>query len=643
MAEPIWQPTAAEAARARITAFMRRCGVDSLETLHLRVQADPAWFWEQVVADLGIAWYEPPRQTLDLTEGIAWPRWFRGARLNLANDCLDKHIAAGRGDRLAVVYEGEDGQVRRWSYQELWAESNRLAGGLRALGVGRGDRVGIWLPMLPETVAAMLAVAKLGAVFTPIFSGFAAPAAASRLAGAGARVLITADGFARRGAIVPLKERAGEAAALAGCVERLVVVRRTGRAVPWDPGRDVWYHDLTGSRIDTERMEPDDPFMIIYTSGTTGRPKGAVHVHGGFPLKAAQEMAHCFDLHANELMFWYSDPGWMIAPWLVFGTLMLGAAMFLYDGAPDCPQPDRLWAMVDRHRITHLGLAPTVIRGLAAQGDRWPARHGLSSLRILAGAGEPWHPEPYLWYFRNVGRGRCPILNYSGGTEVSGGILGTVVTRPIKACSFNTVVPGMAPAVLDDQGRPAGPGQVGELCLTIPWVGMTRGFWQDPARYEAAYWSRFAGVWVHGDLASVDDEGYWYIHGRSDDTIKLAGKRAGPAEFETALMAHPSVAEAAAVGIPHPVKGEVVACFAVLRPGEAGGADLAAELQEWVARELGRPLTPDAVWLVGALPRTRTGKVMRRVIRAAYLGLDPGDLSSLENPEAVGEIASLRR
>lgn len=605
-------------AAARITAFLQRCGVSDLEALHARSQADPAWFWAQVADDLGIAWFEPPAEILDLSAGVEFPRWFRGARLNLAHCCLDR---PGLADRVALVCEGEDGAVRQWSYAELRSQVGRLAAGLAALGVKRGDRVGIFLPMLPETVAAMLAVAKLGAIFTPIFSGFAAPAAANRLADCGARVLITADGFTRRGSLVRLKETADAAAALAGCVERVVVVRELAA--------------MAAGEVPTEQMDPDDPFMIIYTSGTTGRPKGAVHVHGGFPIKAAQEMAHLFDLRADERMFWYSDPGWMMGPWLIFGTLLLGASMFLYAGAPDYPEPDRIWAMVERHGITHLGLAPTIIRSLAPHGAEWPARHDLSSLRILAGAGEPWNPEPYRWYFQHVGQGRCPILNYSGGTEVSGGILGSVVTRPLKVCSFNTVVPGMGAAVLDAEGRPAEPGQVGELCLTLPFVGMTRGFWQDEQRYLDTYWRRFPGVWVHGDWASVDDEGFWYIHGRSDDTIKIAGKRVGPAEFESVLTAHPAVAEAAAVGLPHPVKGEGVTCFVVLKSGLEAAE---AELKELVGRELGRPLAPESVLFVGALPKTRTGKVMRRVIRALCLGEEPGDLSSLESPEAVLEL-----
>jgi len=640
----VWQPDAKWRNESRIARFIAACGVADLEELHARAKADPAWFWEQAVRDIGIEWYEPPRQILDLSAGVPWATWFRGARMNLAHEAVDKHLKQ-RPHQLAVLHEGEEGAVRSWTYRQLWAESNRLANGLRALGVGRGDRVGLMLPMTPEAVAAIIALARLGAVFTPIFSGFAPGAAASRLADCEAKVLITADGFYRRGRPVNLKAVADEAAALAPSVRHLVVVRRTGGEVRWTPGRDLWYDDVVRAqpaRFETERLDPEDPCMIIYTSGTTGRPKGAVHVHGGFPVKAAQDMAHCFDVGPGDLVMWFTDLGWMMGPWLIYGALFLGATVYLYDGAPDHPAPDRLWDMVERHGITHLGLSPTVIRALAPAGTEWVERHDLSSLRVLGGTGEPWNPEPYRWFVEHVGGSRCPMINYSGGTEISGGILGCVPIRPIKVCSFNTVVPGMAATLLDAEGRPVPPGQVGELTLTTPWVGMTRGFWRDPERYLETYWKRFEGVWVHGDWASVDDDGFWYIHGRSDDTLNVAGKRVGPAEYESVLVSHPQVQEAAAVGVPHPVKGEVAVCFVVPRPGARAGEALAGELRERIAREMGRPLLPEAVHFVSALPRTRNGKIMRRVIRAAYLGGNPGDLSALENPEAVAEIQRLR-
>lgn len=641
----IWQPTPESIERARITRFLRQNGVPDLQALQQRALADPAWFWSAVVEDLEIAWFEPPAQILDLSAGPAWATWFRGARFNLAYECIDKWIERGLGEGPAVLWEGEEGAVRTWTYHDLQAETNRVANALGALGVGPGDRVGIFLPMLPETVATVMAVARIGAIFTPIFSGFAPAAAASRLADSGAKVLVTADGYYRRGKVVEMKAVADEAAAGAPSVKALLVVRRVGAPIPWRPGRDFWYDELVPAQsatAESARLDPEAPLMIIYTSGTTGRPKGALHVQGGFPIKGAQDMAHLFDVVKGDRMLWFSDLGWMMGPWLIWGTLLNGAAMCLYDGAPDFPGPDRLWALAERHRLTHLGLSPTVIRALAPYGAGEPAKHDLSSLRILGGTGEPWNPEPYIWFFEHVGGKRCPIINYSGGTEISGGIFGCVPTLPLKACSFNVAVPGMGVQILDESAQPVGPGVVGELCLTAPWPGMTRGFWNDPARYEEAYWSRFPGVWVHGDFASVDSEGFWYIHGRSDDTIKVAGKRTGPAEFESALVSHPAVIEAAAIGVPHPVKGESVVCFAILAPGQEPGEALERALKAVVAAELGKPLTPERVHFVTALPKTRNAKIMRRVIKAAYLGKELGDLSALENPGTVNEIIACR-
>jgi acetyl-CoA synthetase len=645
VSEIIWRPTAEAIQQARITRFLELVDLDSLEALQEKALQDPAWFWEQVVADLGIAWYETPEQTLDLSRGIAFPTWFRGASMNLANDCVDKHIDTHRRNKLAVIYEGEDGHVRKWSYLDLFHESNRLANSLREMGIGKGDRVAIFLPMLPETVASIMAIAKLGAIFTPIFSGFAPQAVASRLADAGAKLLITADGYVRRGKLVNMKSVADDAVRLAPAVTQILVVKRAGNEVAWTPSRDHWYHDAIAGqsrKFETLRCDPEDPVMVIYTSGTTGRPKGAVHVHCGFPLKAAQDMAHLFDLGEQDIMMWFTDIGWMMGPWLIFGTLMLGSTMFLYDGAPDFPKPDRFWEMVEQHGITHLGIAPTVVRSLVPHGAEWAQKHDLSSLRILGSSGELWNPEPYMWFFHHVGGDRCPIINYSGGTETSGGILGCVVTRPLKACSFNTAVPGMGVQVLDDQGKQVAPGIVGELALTVPWVGMTRGFWGDNNRYMEAYWSRFESIWVHGDWASVDAEGFWYIHGRSDDTIKIAGKRIGPAEFESVLVSHPAVAEAAAIGVPHEIKGEAVVCFAILTQGHEADPALERELKSLIATELGKPLIPEAIKFVGALPKTRNAKVMRRVIKAAFLGKELGDLSAIENPATVEEILKVR-
>ena len=365
--------------------------------------------------------------------------------------------------------------------------------------------------------------------------------------------------------------------------------RRTGREVPWTEGRDLWWHEVVDSQsgeYDTERTGAEDPYMIIYTSGTTGKPKGTVHVHAGFPIKATQDLAHCFDLQDDDILFWFTDLGWMMGPWAVAGALMLGSTLFIYDGAPDYPGPDRLWKMVERHGITTLGLSPTVIRGLMRHGRGQVDGIDLSSLRVLGSTGEPWNPEAWWWLFREVGGERCPIINYSGGTEISGGILGCTVIHPQKPCSFTGPIPGMDVEVVDEQGQPVR-GQVGELVIRKPWVGMTRGFWRDPDRYIESYWSRWPGSWVHGDWAMTDEDGFWYILGRSDDTIKVAGKRLGPAEVEAAAVAHPAVTEAAAIGVPDEVKGEAVVCFAVLNPGVEPSESLREEIGATIARAVG--------------------------------------------------------
>jgi acetyl-CoA synthetase len=616
---------------------------------------DPAWFWGEAVDDLGLDWQRRPTSVLDASRGPEWSRWWGGGAFNHATAAIDRRSVDRPADE-ALVWEGEDGEVRRYTARQLRDAVEAAAAMLAAEGVHEGDRVGILLPMLPETAIAVLALGLLRAVFTPIFSGYGATAIASRLNDCEASLLITADGFLRRGAVVPLKETADEAVAMASSVRRVLVVRRLGDrrgAPPWDPGRDRWWDEAesaatssagaaAGMGASSERREtdPETAYMVIYTSGTTGRPKGAVHVHGGFPIKAAQDLAHCFDLGLGDTLFWYTDLGWMMGPWAISGSLLLGARLVLYEGTPDHPGPDRLWSIVERHRVTHLGLSPTVIRALLTHGTEPVRAHDLSSLRVLGSTGEPWNPDPWWWFFREVGGGRCPIVNYSGGTEVSGGIVSGNLLTPLRATSFAGPNVGVAADVVDGDGGPVR-GTVGELVIRQPLPGMTRGFWNDRERYLDAYWRRFPGVWVHGDWALIDEDGYWYIHGRSDDTLKVAGKRVGPAEVESAAVGHRAVVEAAAVGIPHEVKGETIAVFCVLHRGETDGPELRAAISAEIARELGKALKPEVVAVIPALPKTRSGKVMRRVIRATFLGLDPGDLSALDDARVLDAIRSL--
>jgi acetyl-CoA synthetase len=615
--------------------------IGSLAELQKRSVADPEWYWDAVSRDLGVRWRQPYRRVLDDSRGVAWPRWFEGGRLNFTENCVDRHLDGPRRNSPALIWEGDDGQTRTLTYAELSREVNRLASALRGLGVTTGDTVGVFLPMSPEAAIATLAVARIGAIYTPCFSGYGAQAVASRLQDCEAKVLITADSFYRRGQVVRLKQTADEAVAASPSVKRVVVYQRLSRDVPWTPGRDLWWHDIVADGPDEAPAEPvdaDHPCLLIYTSGTTGRPKGAVLTQGGFLIKCAHDFAYQFDVGDKDRLFWLTDLGWLMGPMLITAALALGGTAVLFEGVPDFPHPDRLWSLVERHRITIMGLSPTAVRALMPHGTRWPGAHDLSSLRILGSTGEPWNPEPYRWLFEHVGGGRLPILNYTGGTEISGGILGCFPITPLKPCSFSGPIPGMAADVYGDDGTPVR-GQVGELVVTRPWPGMTRGFWNDPQRYEQTYWSRWPDVWVHGDWAYVDADGFWFLQGRSDDTLKIAGKRLGPAEVESVLVGHPAVAESATIGVPHQVKGEAVVCFAVLKSGFTPSEALRAELTDRVAQHMGKALRPERVLFVRDLPKTRSAKIMRRVIRATFLGQEPGDLSALENPTAVKAVA----
>lgn len=637
----VWHPNSAWIADSNLQCFMDRHSIGSYAELHARARADIAWFWDAAIADLGIEFYTPYSQVVDLSQGVEFPRWCVSGKLNIIHNCLDKWQTSPTRDRIALRWEGEGGTVRTFTYAELHAEVNRCANALRSLGLGKGDAVGLYMPMIPELAIAFLAIIKIGGIILPLFSGYGHGAIVARLADAGAKAVVTADGLFRRGAVTPLKPTVDAACEDVATIEHVIVVNRTGLTdTPWTPGRDRWWHELIPSQpteAETAITDAEEVLMLIYTSGTTGKPKGAVHTHCGFPIKAAQDMRHSMDLKPEDTIFWFTDMGWMMGPWLVFGALLNGAAMVFYDGAPDYPEIDRVWALVERHHITHLGISPTLIRSLKPHGADPVQRHDLSSLRAVCSTGSPWDPESWLWTFRTVLGGAKPILNYSGGTEVSGGILCGDFFRPLKPCAFSGPVVGMDADVVDEAGNPVR-GAVGELIIRQPWIGMTRGFWQDRERYLETYWRKLPGVWVHGDFAAIDDDGLWYILGRSDDTIKVGGKRLGPAEVEAILNSHPAVKESAVIGAPHPVKDQEVVGFVVLREGIEPTESLRGALIDLVTAELGKPLKPRTVLFVTALPKTRNAKVMHRVIRAAYLDLPLGDLSSLENAGTVEAI-----
>ena len=618
--------------------FARRHGIDEYAELVRRSQDEPEWFWDAVVQHLPIEFAEPYERVLDDRRGPEWATWFLGGRLNIAWNCVGRW-AVRTPDALAVAGETEDGRIRRLTYAELWRETCRFASGLRSLGVEPGDRVALCLPMVAEAAVALHACALIGAVSVPIFSGLAAPAVAARLADAEAKAVVTADGTLRRGKAVMLKATLDEALRDVPSVTSVVVLERLGERAIAASGRDVSWSDLVHGQPDHLEPEPFDsehPCYLGYTSGTTGRPKGALHVTGGLLVKIAEEAAFQTDVRPSDKLYWVTDLGWLMGLWEIMGANALGAAVVLAEGAPT-PPPNRTWALCERHDVTVLGLSPTLVRGLMPYGEEPVRAHDLSSLRILASTGEPWNPEPYDWLSRVVGGDRLPIINISGGTEVGACFLSPTPATPIKPCSLGGPALGMAVDVFDQEGRPLRD-EVGELVCRKPWPSMTRGVWRDPERYLEAYWRRFPGVWTHGDWALVDDEGYWFLFGRSDDTLNIAGKRVGPAEIESALVGHPAVSEAGVAGVPHEVKGETPWCFCVLVPGTPPSTDLQDEVATSVVEALGKSFKPERVVFVDALPKTRSAKIVRRVLRAVVAGEDPGDLSSLEEPSVVAAI-----
>lgn len=638
-----WHPDSTYIEKTRLYKWMKSLGYEDYDRFFEKSIDDIDWFWREAERELGIHWTAPYNKTVDLSKGLKWPCWYVDGQLNIVESAVSKWaIMEEMREQPALMWEGDDGEIRRFTFHQLDEAISRVASGLKQNGISKGDIVGIYMPMIPETVIAMLAIAKIGAIFSPAFSGYGADAIATRLNAANAKMLITADGFLRRGKRIDMKQEADRAVEMVPSIEKVIVVRRLGSTIDWNEEKDIEWTELerTPPLSQSEKMKTDEPMMLIYTSGTTGKPKGAVHTHSGFPIKSAFDAGVCMDVQRGDRLFWFTDMGWMMGPFLVFGGLVNGASILVYEGTPDYPQPDRLWDVVARHQVTHLGISPTLVRSLMKHGEQWPKKHDLTTLRAIGSTGEPWNPEPWMWLFEKVGHSTVPILNYSGGTEISGGILGNVMIKPISPVTFNSPIPGMAAYVYNENGDSV-VGEVGELVLTKPWVGMTNGFWQEPERYEEAYWNRFPDTWVHGDWVIKDEDGFWTITGRSDDILNVAGKRLGPAEMESVLVQHDAVIEAGTIGVPDEVKGEVAVCFVVLHKSAEPTDQLQQELIGLVAEKMGKALKPKKIHFVNDLPKTRNAKVMRRAIKAAYLNKATGDLSSLENPEAVEAIKLL--
>ena len=592
-------------------------------------------YWDARAREL-IDWFEPYEKVLD-SSGAPFYKWFVGGKTNIAHNALDRHISGWRKHKLALIWEAEDGERLTYSYYQLWQEVNRFANVLKAQGVRKGDTVTIYMGRTPELMMAMLAVTKIGAVHSVVYGGFSEQALASRIDDAQSRVLITSDGAWLRGKTVNLKDISDAAVKRSPIVETVIVHRRTQQEVQMTPSRDVWWHELMALPIaqsvcESEAMDAEDPLFILYTSGTTGRPKGVLHTCGGYQVYTATTLKYVFDLKEDDLWWCAADPGWITGhSYIVYAPLILGSTGFMYEGAPDYPQPNRYWKLVEDYGINILYTAPTAIRGLMRFGDAWADQHDLSSLRLLGSVGEPINPEAWRWYHRVIGRENCPIMDTWWQTETGGFMITPTPVVPLKPGSATLPFTGIDAQVVREDGSTCEANEDGYLVIKRPWPGMARTVWGDPDRYVEQYWSEFAeqGWYFTGDSARRDADGYFWIIGRMDDVIKVSGYRLGTAEIESALVSHPDVAEAACVGIPDELRGNVIHAFCILNEGVSGSSDLNDALKLHVRHEVGPIAVPSELSFVDGLPKTRSGKIMRRLLKAQVQGLPIGDVSTL--------------
>ncbi len=611
--------------------------IKDYESIREEASRDIRAFWENQAREL--EWYKPWEAVLDDSEAPFF-KWFVGAKTNIVLNALDRHLNTPVRNKLALLWEGEDGSLRTYSFFDLNREVCQFANVLKSMGVGKGDRVTIYLPRVPELPMAMLACAKIGAVHSVVYGGFSVEALHERIEDSESKLLITADGGYLRGKIIPLKDIADEAVKRAGSIEHVIVVRRTGHEITMEQGRDYYYDDLlslpiarpSGENSQTEVMDAEDPLFLLYTSGTTGKPKAIIHTHGGYQVGIATTLKYAFDLRPEDRWWCAADPGWITGhSYIVYGPLILGATSIMYEGAPTHPYPDRWWKIVEERGVTILYTAPTAIRALMRFGESWPNRHDLSSLRILGTVGEPINPEAWRWYHKVIGKKRCPVIDTWWQTETGMFMITPVPSYTLKPGSATKPFPGIHAEVLDEEGRQVKSGEEGKLVLTTPWPAMLRGIYKDPDRYKQQYWSTYPGKYLTGDSAKIDKDGYFWIIGRVDDVIKVSGYRLGSAEIESALVSHSAVSEAAAIGIPHEVKGNAIYTYVILKAGFSSSPELAEELIAHVGREVGPIAKPEKLEFVDNLPKTRSGKIMRRLLKARAQGLPEGDTSTLES------------
>ncbi len=614
--------------------------------------ADPEGYWAERAEEL-VSWDKKWDRVLEYDFSIPEVKWFSGGKLNAAANCLDRHLADGRADKIAIIWQGEpEDDVRTYTYRELHREVCRFANVLKKKGLQRGDRVAVYLPMLPELAIALLACARLGIVHSVVFAGFSAVALQSRIEDSQARALITCDAVLRGGKAIPLKKSADEALQTCPSVQSCIVVQRAGIEAPMQAGRDSWWHEeMQAADLDApcppESMDAEDMLFILYTSGSTGKPKGVVHTTGGYLTYAMHTTQLVFDLKDEDIYWCTADIGWITGhSYILYGPLGLGATVLIFEGVPTYPAPDRFWQIVDKFRVSIFYTAPTAIRSLMREGEEHPQKYDLSSLRILGSVGEPINPEAWMWYFLNIGRKRLPIVDTWWQTETGGIIISPLpYATPLKPGSASLPLPGIDAAIYNEQGQECRANEGGHLVLRKPWPGMLRGVFGDPERYKKAYFSRYANTYDPEDGARRDADGYFWIMGRLDDVINVSGHRLGTAEIESALVSHEAVAEAAAVGMPHPVKGQAVFVFVTLMSWAEESEELRAELRAHVRREIGPIATPEVILWAPSLPKTRSGKIMRRILRkiAANDFNDFGDISTLADPSVVEQLVDNKK
>jgi len=630
----IWKPPKEVVDESNVKVYMDKKNYKSYKDFVKYSCENIRKFWSEMIEDLNIDLFEDYKEVLDISKGVEWAKWFIDGKVNVTYNALDRH----KTDKTAFIWYGENGEVEKISYFELKDKVARLAGYLKEIGIKKGDVIATYLPMLPETIVTLFATLKVGAIFAPIFSGFSPSAVAQRLSDSEAKLLVTCDGYYRRGKVIELKKMADEAIKLSNLNIKKLVVKRAYLEISLEENEQYFDEALKSKRFEEcEQTNTEDPALLLYTSGTTGKPKGSIITHIGALLQPTKEINFNMDLKENGTLFWITDIGWMMGPWQIIGSQTLHATHVIFEGAIDYPEQDRIWRIIEDSHVTAFGFAATVARILKRYGSKIAKNRDLSSIRTFGNTGEPIDPDTWLWIMKEIGEEKRPFINLSGGTEIFGCFLLPSPVVELKPSTLWGPGLGMDVDVFDDEGNPVR-GKIGYLVCKKPAPSMTKGFWKDEKRYIETYWSKYPSVWYHGDLALIDEDGFWYLLGRTDDTIKVAGKRIGPAEIEGAINNHYAVSESACIGIPHELKGEEIACFVVLKKGYEDYKKIENEIREKVIKDIGKAFEPSKIYFVKDLPKTRSGKIMRRIIRNVVLNKELGEISVLENPDSIEEI-----